>query len=417
MICNNYVIFSLLFALLKIKTVFASESVNISNSLLEEPYNIVTKITDTTSIRDCVSVPFCADFTVLDSTFQDLKKHELVNHAIPSEIVRLIWRYSYYSLIYALHEKSMENEEASIVSAIDPDTKNTIADIKTGKSSKFITLVEKNIYVLNQDSNDVSVIDTTTNTKIMDIPVQGKHPTFATTVEKDLYVFNLYSSSVSIIDTVTNQQKVPDILVGEWPIAATLLGNSLYAFNHQSCFFSIIDTKSLTRTTTVPFRKLVRFVTCVGTNIYALCEQSDDVLVFDTVTKAQTANIRVGQTPCFAVAAAKDLYVLNQSANTVSVINTENNIKIKDIIVEQMPTFATLIGSYLYVLNKMPRQSMTNNVSVIDTISKNKVADISVNGFFPSKATIIDDNLAVHCSNGLYMIHLDKITPDNVPAE
>ncbi|MGC2575175.1 MAG: hypothetical protein WA364_27020 [Candidatus Nitrosopolaris sp.] len=64
------------------------------------------------------------------------------------------------------------------------------------------------VYVANYDSNTVSVIDTTDNTKIKDIPV-GKGPdaigTYGYRGSETLYVANYGDNSISVIDSVANK--------------------------------------------------------------------------------------------------------------------------------------------------------------------------------------------------------------------
>ena len=75
-------------------------------------------------------------------------------------------------------------------------------------------------YVTNEHSNNVSVIDTATNTLVATIPV-GTIP-FAVAVTPDgthVYVTNDGSNNVSVIGTATNT--VAKILCREWTLADT----------------------------------------------------------------------------------------------------------------------------------------------------------------------------------------------------
>jgi YVTN family beta-propeller protein len=77
-----------------------------------------------------------------------------------------------------------------------------------------------NAYITNEGSNNVSVINTATNTVIATIPV-GFAP-FGVTVTPDstkVYVTNQFSNNVSVIATATNTV-IATIPVGPQPVGA-----------------------------------------------------------------------------------------------------------------------------------------------------------------------------------------------------
>src|SRR6478609_4634819 len=71
-----------------------------------------------------------------------------------------------------------------------------------------------NVYVLNQGSNTVSVINTTTNSVVDTIPV-GIHPVSIMASNPYSYVANLGSNTVSVINSTAH--KVDSILAGFRP--------------------------------------------------------------------------------------------------------------------------------------------------------------------------------------------------------
>ncbi|MCX7342976.1 MAG: YncE family protein [Proteobacteria bacterium] len=103
------------------------------------------------------------------------------------------------------------------------------------------------MYVCNRFSDNVSVIDTITNTRVCaDIQV-GKWPVSATLVGTNLYVFGELSRNISVIDTKTNTRLGADIQVGSIPVSATLAGTNSYVLNYGSHNISVIDTTTNTR--------------------------------------------------------------------------------------------------------------------------------------------------------------------------
>ena len=109
-------------------------------------------------------------------------------------------------------------------------------------------------YVTNASSNDVSVIDTSTNTVVVpSIPVGTAPEGIAITPDgTHAYVANFVTNDVSVIDTSTNTVVVPSIPVGSTPqsIAITSDGTHAYVTNVGSNDVSVIDTS--TNTVVVP---------------------------------------------------------------------------------------------------------------------------------------------------------------------
>jgi|SRR5665647_2179732 len=178
-----------------------------------------------------------------------------------------------------------------------------------------ITPNGKWVYVANSGSNNVSVIDTATNTVIKTIPV-GNHP-YGVTVNLSgtkVYVTNQDSENISVIDTATNTVTA-NITVEKYPhgVAVTPDGSKVYVVNHNK----LIGTVSVINTTT------------------------------NTVIK----KIQVGNNPC-GVAVTHDgkwVYVTNSgSANSpgsVSVINTTTNTVIPSVVL--VGTCPTGLGQFI----------------------------------------------------------------------
>jgi YVTN family beta-propeller protein len=79
-------------------------------------------------------------------------------------------------------------------------------------------------YVTNADSNNVSVINTSTNTEVLTrITVGDSH--FAVAIKPDgafAYVINVSSNNVSVINTSTNTEVLPRIPVGTLPFGVAI---------------------------------------------------------------------------------------------------------------------------------------------------------------------------------------------------
>ena len=226
-------------------------------------------------------------------------------------------------------------------------------------------------YVTNYNSNDVSVIDTASNTVTATIPV-GDHPQAAAVTPDGhhAYVTNSVSNNVSVIDTATNTVTAT-IPVGPNPgeVAVAPDGRHVYIPNYGSDSVSVIDTASNTVTPTIPVGTgpWEVAVTPDGRHAYVTNYGSNSVSVIDTASNTVTATIPVGLGAApEGVAVAPDgrhAYVANNNSNSVSVIDTGSNTVTATIPVGTNPgrLVVALDGRHVYVPN-----SGSNNVSVIE---------------------------------------------------
>lgn len=120
------------------------------------------------------------------------------------------------------------NENSNNVSVINRQSGEIVATIMVGDKPRGIAAStgkeHQRVYVANSGSNSISVIDPTTNKVEVEIPIRfGREPEGITVVrispEKELiFVTNYGSNNVSVIDSSTYQE-IDKVNVGEGPIA------------------------------------------------------------------------------------------------------------------------------------------------------------------------------------------------------
>ena len=227
-------------------------------------------------------------------------------------------------------------------------------------------------YVTNEGSNDVSVINTKTNTVvdldpatpgIQGIPVGIAPAGVAFTPNgKTAYVANLISNTVSVIDTKTNT--VVATINGEdesfsapLAVAITPDGARVYVTNFgpfpqpgapppPPSFVSVIDTKTNTVVATIGVGVLPEGVAISpnGRTAYVANEGSNTVSVIDTKTNTvvdldpttpEIEGIPVGMGPSGVAFTpnGRRAYVTNYFDNFVSVIDTKTNTVVDEITV------------------------------------------------------------------------------------
>jgi YVTN family beta-propeller protein len=123
------------------------------------------------------------------------------------------------------------NEDSNNVSVINRQTDEVVSTVMVGKRPRGIATGLRRqhvrIYVANSRSNSISVIDPTTNKTETEIPIRfGREPEGITVAlvspEKEfIFVTNYGSNTVSVVDTLTYQE-MEKINVGNGPVAVAV---------------------------------------------------------------------------------------------------------------------------------------------------------------------------------------------------
>jgi YVTN family beta-propeller protein len=230
------------------------------------------------------------------------------------------------------------NEFSNTVSVIDTNTDTVKSAISLGNFPYGIDInpLNNRIYITNRGSNTVSVLDGSVDTKLHDISV-GKSPVgIAVNPSANwIYVTNLDDGTMSVIDGITNE--VIDIIsVGKTPygVAVNPLSNKIYVTDIITNTVTVIDGETNEISAKIPVGKkptglAIDLPNKEGENnrLYVANYDSDSVSVIDTVTNEVTNNITsVGDSPVgMAVnSISNKLYVSNIASNTVAVIDTSN---------------------------------------------------------------------------------------------
>lgn len=257
------------------------------------------------------------------------------------------------------------NEFSNTVSVIDTNTDAVKSTINLGNFPYGIDMnpLNNRIYITNRGSNTVSVLDGSVDIKLDDITV-GKSPVgIAVNPSANwIYVTNLDDGTVSVIDGITNDV-IETVSVGKTPygIAVNPLSNQIYVTDIITNTVTVIDGKTNEIIAKIPVGKkptglAIDIPDKQGENnrLYVANYDSDSVSVIDTVTNKVTSNITsVGDSPVgMAVnAISNKLYVSNIASNTVAVIDTnyissETGTKNNTALLKEIKVNPTLKTSY-----------------------------------------------------------------------
>ncbi|EQB67022.1 MAG: hypothetical protein AMDU2_EPLC00006G0579 [Thermoplasmatales archaeon E-plasma] len=140
----------------------------------------------------------------------------------------------------------MVNKVSNNVSVINGTTNAVVSTVSVGTCPKEVAFDSANgyVYVTNSASNSVSVINGTTNKLVTSVTV-GTRPCGVAfdSANGYVYVTNLDSKNVSVINGTTNKL-VTSVTVGINPMGVTLdtFNGNVYVVNDQSGSLSIIPT-------------------------------------------------------------------------------------------------------------------------------------------------------------------------------
>jgi YVTN family beta-propeller protein len=236
------------------------------------------------------------------------------------------------------------NEYSNTVSVIDTKIDTVKSTISLGNFPYGIDInpLNNRIYITNRGSNTVSVLDGSVDTKLHDIAV-GKSPVgIAVNPSANwIYVTNLDDGTVSVIDGITNEI-VDTVSIGKTPygIAVNPLSNKIYVTDIITDTVTVIDGETNEISAKIPVGKkptglAVDIPDKKGENnrLYVANYDSDSVSVIDTTTNDVISNITsIGDSPVGIAInpISNKLYVSNIESNTVAVLYT-NNINSDDI--------------------------------------------------------------------------------------
>jgi len=270
----------------------------------------------------------------------------------------------------------------------------------------------------NANSNNVSIIDTATNTVTATVKVGANPIAVAVSGTNIAYVANIGSNNVSIIDTATNT------VVGTYnagfnkPIGVAVSpdGTKLYVLNSgfSPGDVSIIDipTNTIIATPNVGAFPIGIAVSPDGKKVYVTNsgDSPGDVSIIDTNASNATyntniANVPVGTEPAGVAVSpdGKKVYVANtgDSPGDVSVIDTATNtVTTIPNVLNPLGVAVTPDGTKLYVTNYGSAIIPLSTVTVINTATENIITTVPV-GNNPEGVAVTHDGKKVYVTNAL----------------
>jgi YVTN family beta-propeller protein len=296
------------------------------------------------------------------------------------------------------------------VAVIDTSTNQVVTQISVGAFPIRIamTLDLLKAFVSNAKSASISVLDTVAHTNIATIPV-NRVPGESTITADGGRLFVLHEGPlphnggcpVDVINTATNQVITTVVLPGGQckDVLFTLDGSFAYVANNSAGEVDVIDTTTYQVTNHIPTgpgsRRLC--ISPAGDRVYVTVNFAASVSVIDTATQQVIATIPVGRKPMgIAITPnGEEVYATNQADGTVSVIDTSTLTVIATIRTGNLPQRVVIThdGTKAFVQN-----GFSDTVSAIDTATHTVIATIPV-GHHPWAILGSADDMTLYVGN------------------
>lgn len=224
---------------------------------------------------------------------------------------------------------------------IDIVNMNILGFVKVGKNPTVIKEFQGKTYVVNTDSNSISVMNTDTFTLIEDISV-GEKPTDLKidTKKQKCFVANSNCYSINVLDIV--DEKIESIILGKQPIKMILEGEKIF-------ILSYINNGTMN----------VSNITELSTEDYEIKKSIDLKGIFDDFIKIKEHEI-------FYLSSADDGYVYR--------ITLDRNANITKIYLGGMPGTIKWDGeTKLYIAN-----ILNDEISIVDILTNQVIKNLRV---------------------------------------
>lgn len=267
--------------------------------------------------------------------------------------------------------------------AADTPAKSQIASVTVGTRPIGVAYdsVKSEIFIVNQGSSSVSVIDDSTNTVVATVAV-GSSPSAAVydSGKGEVFVANLVSNSVSVINDSTNTV-VTTISVGYNPLALAYDSGKgeIFVANSNSHTVSVINDTSNSVVATVPFSgsNPNGLAYDSGANevfVSLLSASASQVGVISDASNTVVATVNVGSSPAGLAYDGRqgEIWVADSGTNLVSVISDSNNTAWTSITVGKGPESLAYDPSAGYLFEP------STGVSTLGVLSDSALYEVNV---------------------------------------
>ena len=234
------------------------------------------------------------------------------------------------------------NQFSNTISVIDTDKSKVEKNIDVGNSPYDVDVnpFSNRIYASNRDSDTISVIDGFTNKELTRIRVGDSPLGIGINLGRGwIYVANLDSKTITVIDAIDNHI-IKSLKYASLPydIVINPLTNKVYVSDLGKDSVLVLDgsNNTLVSTITVGSNPSVLAINTQTNTIYVSNFSNDTVSVINGTSNKIETNVKVGHNPVGIAVNPRinKIYVNNMADNTISVINGTTNKVMENISLE-----------------------------------------------------------------------------------
>lgn len=280
------------------------------------------------------------------------------------------------------------NESSNTVTVIDAASLTVVGTVDARNHSTHdlsLTRDGRRLFATNLASGRISVIDTLSLETIASIFTGVRsHVVTLTNDNRQAWVANIGENTISIVDVET-LRILGTIPTGKGPTGLTFArdGRFAYVSNQGDRTVQVIDTASHSVIKTMPVGANPHFLVLgADGRIWGCNTGGNDIYVIDPKTQALAASVVVGPAPqqiafAYKGIAGPNAYVTVAGTNEVMVIGTDGGeLKILEkIAVGERPNgiWANAQGTRVFVVHEV-----SNDLRVIDTSTSQVIAKVDV---------------------------------------
>jgi YVTN family beta-propeller protein len=280
------------------------------------------------------------------------------------------------------------NQFSNTISVIDIETSKVESNIDTGDSPYDVDVnpFSNRIYSSNRESNTVSVIDGFTNKELTEIPVGNSPVGIGSNLAANwIYVANMDSKTISVIDPIVNKVRQSlKYASSPYDIIVNPHTNKVYVSDLGKDSVLVLDGNNNTLISTIPVgsRPSGLAINTETNTIYVSNFRNDSVSVINGTSDKIQTNIKVGDSPVGIAVNPRTnkIYVNNLVDDSIKVINGTTNKLIKDISLRPVIDASGVNNPFINIPSKVTFPLIASKLTVDPTTNFTYVTNTGTNG-------------------------------------
>jgi YVTN family beta-propeller protein len=280
------------------------------------------------------------------------------------------------------------NQFSNTISVIDIEKSEVEKNIDVGNSPYDVDVnpFSNRIYTSNRDSDTISVIDGFNNKQLTKISVDDSPLGIGINLATSwIYVANFNSKTISVIDAIENQViKTLKYASLPYDIVINPHTNRVYVSDLGKDSVLVLDGNNNSLVSTIPVgsKPSVLAINTQTDTIYVSNFQNDSVSVINGTSNKIETSIKVGDSPVGIAVNPRTnkIYVDNLKDNSISVINGTTNKLIENISLEPAIVASGVNNPFINVPLKVTFPFIASKLTVDPTTNFTYVTNTRTNG-------------------------------------